>query len=175
MISARPDGHQSKPCPAMAVIAAIGILLTLPLFISGFPHSSADGICHANYYSSFADQLWGGEFYPRWMYKINRGLGSPTFYYYPPFAFYFTRLLKPLSPGDPYGWHQPGISASIALVASGIFMYLWLMRITPGKSALVGAILYMIVPYHITGDLYGRGAFSLRASREARPLTLTGF
>jgi len=144
----------------MAAIAAIGIVLSLPLIVYGFPQSSADGIYHATYYSNFAAQLWSGELYPRWMYKMNAGLGSPIFYYYPPLAFYLTSVLKPFFPGDLHGWHQLGVSAAIALIASGMFMYLWLKTITDRKSALLGAIIYMIVPYHIAEDLYGRGAFA---------------
>jgi len=152
--------RQVSPLPSIVLIFLVGVMLSLPLFVAGFPRSSADGIYHATCYSNFAEQLWSGEVYPRWMYKMNAGLGSPTFYYYPPFAFYFTSVLKPLFPKERYGWHQLGISAAIALIASGIFMYFWLKRITGGRTALLGAVIYLIVPYHVAEDLYGRGAFA---------------
>jgi hypothetical protein len=112
------------------------------------------------YYTNFSDQLWSGELYPRWMHKMNAGLGSPTFYYYPPFAYYITSVLKPLFTEDPNGWHQLGISAAIALIASGMFMFLWLRKIVSPGPALLGAVIYIIIPYHVAEDLYGRGAFA---------------
>jgi len=36
---------------------------------------------------SFDSRLWSGGWYPRWLMNMNGGLGSATFYFYPPLPF----------------------------------------------------------------------------------------
>jgi len=142
------------------VIILVGLILTLPAIVYGLPDITSDSASHALWYTHFSEQLWRGELYPRWLLSMNEGLGSPVFFYYPPLAYYLTSILHPLFTNDQGGWHQLGVSASLALVASGFCAYLWLKRITNQNSALVAAILYMAMPYHLGFDLYSRGAFA---------------
>jgi hypothetical protein len=142
-----------------SLIIGVGLIVALPVIVYGFPFGSHDGKYHALWYTHFAEQLWGGDLYPRWLMGMNGGLGSPVFFYYPPLPFYITSLLKPLFAADSFGWQQLGVSASVALILSGICAYIWLERIADPTSALVGAILYMVMPYHVAIDLYIRGAF----------------
>jgi len=145
----------------IVVIAAAGLIFTIPAIIYGIPFFSDDGVSHhALWYIHFSTQLWAGDLYPRWLMGMNEGLGSPVFYYYPPVPFFLTSLLKPLFPGDLHGWHQLGLSASVALIASGSCGYLWLKDLTDRNSALLAAILYMATPYHLAADLYIRGSFA---------------
>ncbi len=151
---------QTKAFPIL-VLTGAGILLTLPAIIYGIPYFSDDGVSHhALWYTHFSEQLWAGDLYPRWLMGMNEGLGSPVFYYYPPVPFFLTSLLKPFFPADLHGWHQLGLSASLALIASGFFAYLWLREPTDRNSALMGAVLYMAMPYHLASDLYVRGSFA---------------
>jgi hypothetical protein len=151
---------QSKLFPILIIVAA-GSIFTLPAIIYGIPFLSDDGVSHhALWYTHFSTQLWAGDLYPRWLMGMNEGLGSPVFYYYPPVPFFLTSLLKPFFPADLHGWHQLGLSASLALVASGFFLYLWLKDLTDRHSALVAAVLYMATPYHLAADLYIRGSFA---------------
>jgi hypothetical protein len=151
---------QSKLFP-IVVISAAGLIFTIPAIIYGIPFFSDDGVSHhAVWYTHFSMQLWAGDLYPRWLMGMNEGLGSPVFYYYPPVPFFLTSLLKPFFPGDLHGWHQLGLSASLALIASGFCAYLWLKDLTDRNSALVAAVLYMVTPYHLASDLYIRGSFA---------------
>lgn len=109
---------------------------------------------------NFVGQLWAGDFYPRWMWDINAGFGSPAFQFYGPVPFYITALLKPLLSSDPEGWHQLELSASLAVVASGLSAYAWFRQIANAKSALMGALIYMSAPYLLTVDYYQRFAFA---------------
>jgi len=143
----------------LAVIAGAGIALTLPVLVLGIPLFSDDGVTHALWYSHFSEQLWHGDLYPRWLMNMNGGLGSPVFFYYPPVPFFLTSLLRPLFANDPHGLHQIGVSCGIALVASGISAYFWLKEITDHISAMVAAVLYMAMPYHLA-EIYVRGAFA---------------
>ena len=109
----------------IGLIIAVGCVLSLPLIVYGFPFYSSD-TQHAIWYSNFSSQLWKGEFYPRWLADMNGGFGSPTFFFYAPVPYYLTALLRPFFVHDTQGWHQLGISTSIALAASGVCAYLWL-------------------------------------------------
>jgi hypothetical protein len=149
----------SSPAIHLAAIASFGIILTLPILILGVPLFSDDGVTHAIWYSHFSEQFWSGDLYPRWLMNMNGGLGSPVFFYHPPLPFFLTSLLRPFFADDPQGWHQVGVSCSIALVASGIAAYFWLKEFSDQRSATVAALLYMAMPYHLA-DIYMRGAFA---------------
>ena len=71
------------------VILGYGLFLTLPAGWSGFV-ATDDSLIHLVTSRHFADQLWAGDWYPRWMPGMNAGLGSPVFQFYPPVPFYIT-------------------------------------------------------------------------------------
>lgn len=102
----------------------------------------------------FTQQLRRGVIYPRWLPLSHGGLGSPVFYYYPPFSFYLTGLLG-LAGLTTYTSIIAAFGFGFAL--SGIAMYEWLVGWT--RRPLVGAILYMAAPYHLL-DFYTRGALA---------------
>lgn len=142
------------------LIVLVGLILALPLILYGLPFAAHDAPTHAEAYTNFSNQLWSGELYPRWLLGMNGGLGSPSLFYYPPVAYYLTSILKPLLVNDLNGFHQLGVSASLALVASGLSSYLWLSKISNEKSALCAALVYMLMPYHLAHDLHIRGAIA---------------
>ena len=145
------------------VLIASGILLTLPALLYGFPEISDDAVQHVLYIRSFSKQFWAGELYPRWLSEMNAGLGSPTFFYYPPLSYLITSLITPLTPSwlaSIHGWGPLGLSACLAVVLSGLCMYRWLRELVDPSSALAGSLLYMFMPYHVAVDLYTRGAFA---------------
>ncbi len=101
-----------------------------------------------------------GDLYPRWLMEMNGGLGSPVFFFYPPAPYFLTSVLRPFFPNDPNGLHQLGVAASVALIGSGLTAYLWLKDLVDAKAALIAAILYMAMPYHLAADLYVRASFA---------------
>jgi len=145
----------------IVVIVIAGCVLTAPVLIYGIPFFSDDAVTHhAVWYVNFSEQLWAGDLYPRWLMGMNDGLGSPVFFYYPPVPFFLTSLLRPFFHGDSHGWYQLGLSASAALIASGLCAYVWLKQMVDGNSALAAGVLYMSTPYHLAGDLYIRGSLA---------------
>jgi hypothetical protein len=150
---------QKMKATHLVAIGGAGIVLTLPVLILGIPFFSDDGVTHAMWYAHFSEQLFSGDLYPRWLTSMNAGLGSPVFFYYPPVPYFLTSLLRPFFASDPQGWHQLGVSCSIALIASGIAAYFWLKDISDDISALVAAVLYMAMPYHLA-EIYVRGALA---------------
>jgi hypothetical protein len=136
-----------------------GALLSLPVVLFGFPYPTHDARTHDVWYTAFSAQFWAGEWYPRWLQNLDGGLGGPTFYFYPPVAYFATALLQPLYASASQVWHVMGLSAAIALILSGVFAYLWLRPIAGERPAAVAAMLYMAMPYHFATDLHIRGAF----------------
>lgn len=139
----------------ISVITLIGLGLTLPaLFVGMFGgHDFRENLL---YIRNFSDQFWAGDRYPRWLSQMNAGLGSPTFFFYAPLPYFMASLFH--FAGST--WNQMILSAGLGLVGSGIAAYLWLSQITRQRAALVGSILYMLLPYHLAIDLYQRFALA---------------
>lgn len=144
---------------SIVIIAGFGWLFVLPAMLHG-AFDAMDLPFHLKWSRQFAEQFWMGDLYPRWLYNMNAGLGSPTFFFYAPVPYYLTSLLHPFFPNDPQNWGQLSTSVAIAMVASGLTTYLWLHNLTSRKAALVGSILYMALPYHLGTNLYWRFAFA---------------
>src|SRR5215472_10218924 len=143
----------------LAIVGA-GILFSLPVIIFGLPFLGDDAGFHAAWYRNFSKQLWAGDLYPRWLMEMNGGLGSPVFFFYPPAPYFLTSLLRPIFHNDPTGLHQLGVAASVASIGSGLTAYLWLKTLARKSGALLAAILYLAMPYHLAADLYVRAAFA---------------
>lgn len=130
------------------------------MLINGFWPFFWDARLAGNWHYHFSQQFWQGELYPRWLSGMNDGLGSPAFFYYPPLPYWITSLLHPFVPNDPAGWRALGISAFMGLALSGIGCFLWLHRLTSRTPALISAVLFMLMPYHLAKDLYHHGVFA---------------
>ena len=143
-----PLSIRALPWLPMAILAAYGLVLTLPALMPGF-FVAVDFSQHVIWAKHFSHALWHGDLYPRWALEMNAGLGSPFFFHYGPVAYYITSMFTPLLSHDPEGWRQVALSAALALVASGFSTYLWLSRLTGRNGALIGALVYMGEPYHL--------------------------
>lgn len=143
----------------LAVLIGICLAVTWPTLIYGAPDHSHDGIYHAVWAKQFSSQFWQGDLYPRWFTNVNGGLGGPSGFFYPPLASYASSLFWPLvAARDSAAWLVAGYSLALAAVLSGITAYLWLRSLTRPGSALLGAVVYVIAPYHLAIDLCQRGA-----------------
>lgn len=140
------------------IIAGAAILLALPAILFGFPNGH-DTRYHLVWHTHFADQLWGGELYPRWLRDAAFGHGGPVFFFYGPVGFYVSALASKLFAVDPHGRYAMAVAAAIALGLSGGAAYLWLRTLAGQRAAMLGAILYMAAPYHLAFDLYLRSAY----------------
>ena len=153
------------------LIAAAGLLFAIPAFINSML-AGHDFFFHLMFSHHFSEQLWQGEFYPRWMQQMNAGFGSPTFFFYAPLPYYITSLFWGLLPGDGFGALALILSATLTLIASGITAYFWLKEFTSTRFAVILAIIYMALPYHLVVDFYIRFAFAELWSFVWMPLIL---
>lgn len=128
------------------------------------PGATDSGAYNLLWTAQFGEAFHRGDLYPRWTSDSFEGLGSPTFYFYPPLFYWLSGAL-----------HFAGLSAGgalkaaslLILFASGLAMYAWLSH--RGTRPVLGAALYMLAPYHLT-DFYTRGAVAEAAAFVWAPL-----
>jgi 6-pyruvoyl-tetrahydropterin synthase-like protein len=138
------------------VLVVAALLLSLPMLIRGPMPAAHDTDEHHHFTAHFAEQFWGGEAYPRWLLNMNHGLGSPTFFVFPPLPSYVFAFLQPV--GNALHFDAFNVSAFLCLLLSGIFAFLWISTMASRRIALVVACLYLLLPYHLSVDFYRRTA-----------------
>ena len=155
-----------RPAALFAVAAAV---LLLPSLLLGTmnSHSSPQNLTWA---AQFADQFRAGVLYPRWLPASFLELGSPTFYFYPPIAFWVDALLSVVTFDALSVSYRLSFSLLILLWASGVAMHAWLKEeaVSP-RVAFYGALAYVAAPYHLL-DHYYRGAYAEFAAYVVLPL-----
>ena len=166
------NGARREAAVAFGLLLLWGVVLGLPLLAKGFPVDGHDFWAHTTWGGHFARQFWSGDLYPRWLMDHNEGLGSPTFFFYPPLPFWMTALLAPLFPGESAPVSALAWVATGMLVLSGWFTYLWLRDSVPAPAAVLAAALYQAAPYHLLIDLYQRAAFAEFCAMTWFPLIL---
>jgi hypothetical protein len=143
----------------LCLLFVFALLWCMPLLFRGIPDLSHDGITHAHRQVVFSDQLWSGEWYPRWLADENSGLGSPSLFFYPSIPSYAASLFRPLlAARDPDGWMQAGYGCVLAIMLSAAAAYFWLRSLVHPTAAVYGACVYILAPYHLAIDTYVRGA-----------------
>ena len=158
---------------ALPVLILASTLLLLPLWLQGGTrgHDLFHHLLSGHY---FAQQLWQGELYPRWLMAMNGGFGSPTFFFYPPLPYYVSALFAGPAALPHQAVYPLLASASLALLLSGLSAYLWLRSCTSPGRALAVSLLYLALPYHLAMDLYARFALAEFWAFVWAPLILLG-
>src|SRR6185437_12964608 len=90
------DYFSSKVFCILFVVAS-SIVFALPMLYYGPLIDGHDTHDHLNYVKYFSEQFWAGNLYPRWLMGMNHGLGSPTFFVFPPLPAYVCVLLEPVA------------------------------------------------------------------------------
>lgn len=156
-----------KELRSVGAISLASLLIHIPALIYR-TSSTESAVYNFVWTTQFAEAFSRGDFYPRWFPESFQGLGSPTFYFYPPVAFWFSGFWAALG----FDAHAAVVIAAIFFsAASGIAMYFWLAP--RSRHALLWAIAYMIAPYHLY-DFYVRGAVAEYAAFIWPPLILLG-
>jgi hypothetical protein len=156
----------------LPILLLATLIAYAPVIVYGYPADGWDSRYHAISARLFSDQLWSGEFYPRWLNSMNAGLGSPFFFYYPPLAYYVASAFDWFS--APTAIPQLGAASLLLGLLSGITCYLWLVRILPGFAALTGAVFYLASPFHVFTDLFVRADYAEFAAMTFTPIALLG-
>jgi hypothetical protein len=158
-----------------AVIILVAFLSSAPLVFLGVLPVANDRVQHQSSDLHFRQQVFEGEWYPRWLAGANASLGSPGLFVYSPVPYYVSALLDlPIAPfrSRVRPFLSLDLSAALAFTLSGMACLLWLDRIAPRAGALAGSIVYLLLPFHFWGDLYIRYALSHLWAFVAIPLCL---
>ncbi len=159
----QPIGTQGE----LGLLALAAVVLCAPGLLWG-PGESHSWLYNVLWTRQIAEGFARGELYPRWFPESFSGLGSPTFYFYAPFAHWIAGGLEFLGLSTQRAVQMLSFGL---LLGSGLAMYAWLRL--RGTLPLLGAILYMAAPYHLA-DLYVRGALAEAAGFVWLPLIALG-
>lgn len=169
-----PSAFRHRLLPLL-ILLAVSTGLMLPVWLVGLPFSAHDAPTHLRWQIEFAQQLWDGDLYPRWLSGLNEGFGSPAFFIYPPLPHFAAALLAPLSDGNAWAQQRLGIASFLAFFLSGIGAYLWLRALTRERiSALCGALMFLLAPYHLFLDTFYRAAYAELWALACAPFALWG-
>ncbi|MDX3899930.1 MAG: integral membrane-like protein [Sphingobium sp.] len=153
--------------PSLLTLAALAGIVMLPSFLFG-PGATHSHLYNYIWTSQFGTAMAAGDLYPRWLPRSFEGLGSPTFYFYPPIAYWLAGGFDALGLSTFQAINMAGLTL---MLASGVAMYLWLAE--RGTAPLIGAALYMAAPYHLI-DFFVRGALAEYAAFIWLPLIALG-
>ncbi|TZG28970.1 6-pyruvoyl-tetrahydropterin synthase-related protein [Sphingomonas montanisoli] len=140
------------------LICALSVLLMAPALIDPAAMTGDSYIAY-RWQGYFAEAFWRGDLWPRWLPDLNFGSGSPVFFIYPPLSQWLPALLDPILPGPAWSGSRVVVILLIARVVGGLGVLRWLraMGVSP-KGALLGAAIYLLLPYHAFMDTYQRAA-----------------
>ena len=158
MLANTLDGGRLLGIREASILVIAALILSLPILVRGPMPAAHDVDAHHHYTAHFAEQVWGGEVYPRWLLNMNHGLGSPNFFVYPPLPSYVYTVLEPI--GKVLHFDAFNVAVFLCLLLSGIFAFLWISTMASRQVSLVVACLYMLLPYHVSIDFYRRMALS---------------
>lgn len=137
----------------VVILTLLGVLLLLPSLLFG-PAPNHSHFYNILWTDHFGRQMAAGHLYERWLPNSFEGLGSPTFYFYPPIAYWVSGAFN--AAGFSVG-QAINLAGLVLLVGSGLAMHAFLAGRV--KHPLLGAALYMAAPYHLY-DFYVRGALA---------------
>ena len=156
--------------PTAVWVVVLILPALVPLARGGFPES-IDGLFHIYRLVGLDHAVRSGVLLPRWFPEFAFGYGHPVLNFYGPLSYY---------------WGLPftllGADAILAmklvlasgLIASGLAMYLFARLYLDRGPALVAAVVYAYLPYHLV-DLYVRGAVAEFLAFVWFPLILWAF
>lgn len=141
-----------KFLPAIVVIL-LGLFVAWPFLTPSFIPTH-DGEYHLIRLWQFDENIRAGIFLPRWAPDLNNGFGVPLFNFFYPLPNYVGEI-----------FHLVGFSLissfnysiALGLILSGLFFYLWAKESWGRWPGLVGAVYYLMAPYHLL-DVYVRGS-----------------
>ncbi len=135
----------------LVILAAIPSVLAL--FHPGF-FQTADGTWMIIRFSAFHQALRDGQFPVRFLGRLNFGYGYPVADFLYPGFMYLAEIPKVLG----FGFiNSIKIILGLSIITSAIFVYFWLAKLFDRLSSLLGALIYIYVPYYLY-DLYNRGS-----------------
>jgi hypothetical protein len=152
----------------VALIMLVAIIAMAPELVLGLTMSDSFRY-NLLWPEQFGALFRKGHLYPRWLPYAWSGLGNPTFYFYPPLFFWVSAAVDAVTFGALPSERFTPLATLIVLAASGLTMRAWLKGHVTSGRALMGALAYMVAPYHLY-DIYARGALAEASAYASLPL-----
>ncbi|WP_157928872.1 hypothetical protein [Pararhizobium haloflavum] len=158
----------------LLLICLVAVASVAPLLVKENMFPAHDALIHALWQHQFAQMLFSGDLYPRWLSDLNYGFGSPAFFIYPPVVHYLGAALGIVAPDPEAIPARLAWVIALTMAISGAAAYFWLVRALDGRmfAACLGALAYVLSPYHLYVDAYHRFALAELAAFVWPPLTL---
>ncbi|RVT93937.1 hypothetical protein [Sphingomonas crocodyli] len=148
----------SRPRMALFAIVVLSIVLLGPALVDPAALTGDSYIAY-RWQGHFAQAFWQGDLWPRWLPDLNFGSGSPVFFIYPPLSQWLPALLDPVLPGAEWSGSRVIAILLLARIVGGWGVLRWLEAMgVSRKGALLGAAIYLLLPYHAFMDSYQRAA-----------------
>ncbi len=149
-----------------ATILAAATLAIAPYLLRGYTVGH-DLEFHASWWLNISDLWRQGILHPRWAELAYYGYGEPAFLFYPPLSLYVGGLLTSLLPFR----LVPGVYVWLVLVLAGFSFFHLCRQFLEARYALLGAVIYVINPYHLL-DVHARYSFAELLVSALLPLLL---
>ncbi|MCL5776854.1 hypothetical protein M1105_07630 [Limibaculum sp. FT325] len=111
--------------------------------------------------------------YPRYIPNLWGGLGGFDFFFYAPLPFFLSSIAnvfcEPCTPSEVFA-----LAGGMLFIASGVTFYILVVRYADPVSAILGAAIYTVGPYHFFGDWLHRQAVGEVTAYVFTPLLLLG-
>jgi uncharacterized membrane protein len=128
----------------LGIVLFFSFLVTLPIFFEGIPGGN-DMNQHFQFAQTFYDSINEGNYYPSWATQPNYGYGDVSVRFYPPLTYYILSFFRAIL-GN---WFDGScIAFAFLFFISGIGVYFWSREWFSENASLVGALAYIISPYH---------------------------
>ena len=149
----------------------VTLFLCIPLFYSKLDVYRDDGIQHIARAFGTVQSMKYNALFPNVIPTFSNNFGYSWNLFYGPLSTYGIIIIRLLVRNYINAYK---IFCAICMFLSGIFMYLFVKRLTKIRDvALLAAVLYMLFPYHIT-DLYTRNALGEYVSFVFIPIVFHG-
>jgi hypothetical protein len=156
-------------------LEVLGVLVILLELIAPFVSSTfgTDGPSQVYLAERFSDLLAKGVLFPTWLPEGFSGHGSPSFYFYPPGAFYLAAVVR-FATGIASPERLFHATALVATLASILTARQLLRQFSASRyRLLIGSLIYAFGPYRIA-ELYSRSSLSSHVGYAILPLVWYG-
>ena len=158
--------------PFIVLVLLLGLIVLSPLLQPGYFWGAHDARHDVYFIFEYDKSVQDGIWFPRWSPDWTFGYGYPFFIVYGPLATFVGELF--------HHFLGLGYEASVKVVLglsillSGLAMYGFVRSWLGRNAALVAAVAYMTIPYHLV-DVFVRAAMAESVALVFLPLALWGF
>jgi hypothetical protein len=126
------------------------LLLLWPMFF--IPQvkflGNRDALFYGNVLMLTSDALQRGHLYARWFADANASMGSPVMMFYAPLSYIATALFElPLAGLHPDWGTRFVLGIYASQVLCGVTAFMWLKRHFAIRTAFIGSLLYVLLPF----------------------------